>query len=27
VMSSGRITAMFDPAKVTEKELREAISA
>jgi simple sugar transport system ATP-binding protein len=26
VMSSGRITAMFDPAKVTEKELREAIS-
>ena len=27
VMSSGRITAMFDPSKVTEKELREAISA
>jgi simple sugar transport system ATP-binding protein len=27
VMLSGRITATFDPAKVTEQELREAISA
>ncbi len=27
VMLSGRITATFDPAKVTEHELREAISA